>query len=119
MPDSCPWRAGTVYEFSDGVACLRCLAVPHTWLKMFANMRSGTSKPPSGPLASDEGRPQQSTSPAARGVHFWLAFIALAIAALLAAVETTIISSALPTIARDLGSGENYVWFVNAFMLTM
>ncbi|KGO53496.1 hypothetical protein PEX2_061040 [Penicillium expansum] len=37
---------------------------------------------------------------------------------LLAAVESTVTSTALPFIADELYAGKNYVWFVNSFFLT-
>jgi hypothetical protein len=55
---------------------------------------------------------------ASLGWKFWIIFIALAIASLLTAIESTVTSTALPTISRDLDAGEVYVWFVNAFFLT-
>ncbi|KAF4629175.1 hypothetical protein G7Y89_g8972 [Cudoniella acicularis] len=52
------------------------------------------------------------------GWRFWIIFLSLAITSLLTAIEATVTSTALPTIARDLNSGKLYVWFVNAFFLT-
>lgn len=55
---------------------------------------------------------------AAKGWRFWTIFFALAITSLLAAVESTVTSTAMPAIARALDSGELYVWFANAYTLT-
>ena len=52
------------------------------------------------------------------GWRFWAIFPALCVTTLLAAVETTVTSTALPTITQDLNAGELYVWFVNAYLLT-
>ncbi|KAK8876854.1 MFS general substrate transporter [Apiospora arundinis] len=54
----------------------------------------------------------------AKGWRFWTIFAALAITSLLAAVESTVTSTAMPAIARALDSGELYVWFANAYTLT-
>lgn len=50
--------------------------------------------------------------------RFWAVFLALAVTSLLAAVESTVTSTALPVIAGALNSGELYVWFVTAYSLT-
>jgi hypothetical protein len=54
-----------------------------------------------------------------RGWRFWALFSALWTTALLSALEGTVVSTALPTIVHDLGVGENYVWIVNAYYLTL
>jgi hypothetical protein len=50
--------------------------------------------------------------------RFWAIFGGLAFTSLLTAIEATVTSTALPTIARALNAQESYVWFVNAFFLT-
>ncbi|GKZ37168.1 hypothetical protein AbraIFM66950_008591 [Aspergillus brasiliensis] len=55
---------------------------------------------------------------AARGWRFWLIIAGLSITSLLTAVESTVPSTALPTISRDLNAGESYVWFVNALFMS-
>jgi hypothetical protein len=50
--------------------------------------------------------------------RFWVIFAALGFTSLLTAIESTVTSTALPTIARDLNAQETYVWFVNSFFLT-
>ena len=54
----------------------------------------------------------------AKGWRFWAVFPALCITALLAAVESTVVSTALPYIVHELKAGEMYVWFVNAYFLS-
>jgi hypothetical protein len=56
--------------------------------------------------------------PAAKGWKFWMVFPPLCIATLLMALESTVTSTALPMIAASLGSGDNYVWFLNGYLLT-
>lgn len=52
------------------------------------------------------------------GWRFWVIFTALSVTSLLTAVESTVTSTALPTISRELNAGEAYIWFVNAFFLS-
>lgn len=49
--------------------------------------------------------------------RFWIIFLAVNISILLVAVDLSIISTALPSIAADLNSGELYVWIGNAYVL--
>jgi hypothetical protein len=57
--------------------------------------------------------PQPPSTGARRAV-----FAALMLAALLAALDQTIVSTALPTIAGDLGGLAHLPWIVTAYMLT-
>ena len=50
--------------------------------------------------------------------RFWMIIIAMAVTLLLTALEATVVSTALPTIAGDLDAGDLYVWFINSFFLT-
>lgn len=52
------------------------------------------------------------------GWRIWVIFSGLAVSALLSALEGSVISTALPTIAAELGSGGNYVWVINLYFLT-
>ncbi|KAK3365580.1 major facilitator superfamily protein [Lasiosphaeria ovina] len=56
--------------------------------------------------------------PAAKGWKFWMVFPPLCVATLLMALESTVTSTALPEIAAALNSGDNYVWFLNGYLLT-
>lgn len=51
--------------------------------------------------------------------RFWAIIIAIAFAALLTALESTITSTALPTIIADLGGGDLYIWTVNGYFVSM
>jgi hypothetical protein len=53
-----------------------------------------------------------------QGWRFWVILVALGITSLGAAVESTVISTALPRIAEALDAKELYVWFANAYTLT-
>lgn len=52
-----------------------------------------------------------------KGWRFWLIFVAVCVATLVVAVDVSIISTALPTIAEDLHSAELFVWVANAYVL--
>ncbi|KAL3489048.1 major facilitator superfamily domain-containing protein [Aspergillus germanicus] len=56
--------------------------------------------------------------PSSRGWRFWVIIAGLSVTSLLTAVESTVTSTALPTISWDLNAGESYIWFVNAFFLS-
>ncbi|OQE20319.1 hypothetical protein PENSTE_c013G01089 [Penicillium steckii] len=60
----------------------------------------------------------KDASPTKKDLRFWLIFLAIGMTTFLAALDTSIISTALPTIASDLGSEELYVWVVNTYLLT-
>jgi EmrB/QacA subfamily drug resistance transporter len=58
----------------------------------------------------------QTTTP--RDRRFALTFTGLLLAMLLAALDQTIVSTALPTIVRDLGGIDELSWVVTAYLLT-
>lgn len=51
--------------------------------------------------------------------RFWAIIISLGISSLLSALDVTVISTAMPSILKDLGSSEAYIWIANAYFLTM
>jgi len=53
-----------------------------------------------------------------KGWRFWVVFAAVCFTTLLAAIENTVTSTALPFIVHELNAGDLYVWFVNAYFLT-
>lgn len=53
-----------------------------------------------------------------KGWRFWATFPALCLTSMLAAVESTVTSTALPSITKALGAGDLYVWFANSYFLT-
>ena len=70
------------------------------------------------PIHTGRQQPASATGGAPRDWRFWAILSALCITSLLTAIESTVTSTALPTIVRDLGSQEQYVWFANALFLT-
>ncbi|KAI9830146.1 MAG: COP9 signalosome complex subunit 1 [Sarea resinae] len=70
--------------------------------------------------AEDQHSMSSSPPPGSRkkqGWRFHLIFVALCLTVFLAALDTSIISTALPTIARDLNSEKLYVWTINSYLL--
>ena len=51
------------------------------------------------------------------GWRFWAIFPALCLTACLSAMEGTVITTALPSIARELALADNYVWVANGFFI--
>ncbi|RYP32758.1 hypothetical protein DL767_005049 [Monosporascus sp. MG133] len=50
--------------------------------------------------------------------HFWAIFPALCVTTFLSALDTSILSTALPTIALDIDAGELYMWITNSYILS-
>lgn len=59
-----------------------------------------------------------SESPAKKGWRFWAVFGSLCMATWLVAVETTVVSTALPSITHEINAGDSYVWVFNVYLLT-
>jgi hypothetical protein len=55
---------------------------------------------------------------AQKDVRFWGIMVALCIASLLGGLETTIVTTSLPTIVHELDIGDDYVWITNSLLLT-
>lgn len=66
--------------------------------------------------------PTETTEPveptAEKGWRFWLILACLALTAFLSALEGSIVSTALPSIARALKASQDYIWVVNVYYLT-
>jgi MFS family permease len=58
-----------------------------------------------------------SDSEPKKGIQFWLIFVAISLATFLAALDTSIIFIALPTITESLKSEELYVWIIITYLL--
>ncbi|EEB91530.1 hypothetical protein MPER_10092, partial [Moniliophthora perniciosa FA553] len=66
-----------------------------------------------GPTSQEKLQPTASTR---KGLRFWTIFATLFLCIFLAALEVTMVSTALPAIVADL-KGENFVWVGTAFPL--
>lgn len=91
-----------------------------------AQSRGGASPPPTEKHAestpNDEQAPKDETSaPQAfkPTFSFWMIIVSLGIAGLLPALETTIVTTALPTIIASLGGGGEYIWATSGYLLAM
>lgn len=67
---------------------------------------------------TDDETPAADTGPTTKGWRFWATFPALCLTSMLAAVESTVTSTALPSITKELDAGDLYVWFANSYFLT-
>ncbi|KUL85928.1 hypothetical protein ZTR_06361 [Talaromyces verruculosus] len=53
-----------------------------------------------------------------RGWRFWAIMTSIAVASLLAGLDATAVSTAMPSIIYDLGTSQGYMWIANAYLLT-
>ncbi|KAH8821392.1 major facilitator superfamily domain-containing protein [Xylogone sp. PMI_703] len=53
-----------------------------------------------------------------KDARFWLIIVTLSVTAILAAIDATIITTALPRIVSALSGGEKYVWVVGSYFLS-
>ncbi len=70
------------------------------------------------PPSMGAGTMQATKKSPVKGWRFWAVFPALCVTTMLAAVESSVTSTALPFIVHELDAGDLYVWFVNAYFLT-
>ncbi|KAI4139379.1 MAG: hypothetical protein L6R39_006314 [Caloplaca ligustica] len=66
---------------------------------------------------SDSNENVPGATSTSKGWRFWVIFLAICVATLVIAVDVSIVSTALPTIADDLGSEALFVWVANAYIL--
>ncbi|KAI1170866.1 MFS general substrate transporter [Nemania sp. FL0916] len=70
------------------------------------------------PTAESNDAAEAVQAPPAKDWRFWLIVACLALTAFLSALEGSIVSTALPSIARALESSQDYIWVVNVYYLT-
>ena len=58
------------------------------------------------------------TASVSRSWRFWAIFPPLCLGQFLIALEAAIPTASLPRITSDLGAGDNWVWIMNAYLLT-
>ena len=77
-------------------------------------------KPNGKPAAADTADLELSVpvKPFKRGKRFWAIIGSLCVAALLSALENTVVATALPFIVTKLDLGADYIWVTNVFFLT-
>ena len=59
-----------------------------------------------------------SVKKSGRGFQFWAIIISLCVTGILPGLESTVVTTSLPVIVRDLSLGDNYIWVTNIFFLT-
>ena len=92
-----------------------------SFLDQNGNLKSRDSSPDrEGDIKSHDSSPEreQKTATSQLDRKVWIIFCGLAVSAVLSALEGSVVSTALPTIAADLGLGGNYVWVINIYFLT-
>jgi MFS family permease len=81
---------------------------------------SPRSSKPAGVAAEADMELSSDTSPAPKTVpktlRFWGVFVALCCLSFLAALDSSIITTALPTITKEIGGETEYVWIANSFV---
>jgi hypothetical protein len=90
-----------------------------------ANMSSEPPKmdaPVNSVLGADSETPESAQKAKLPKTHyptsFWLCFAGLCGTGLISALDSTVLSTSLPTIINDLNGGSNYIWVVNVYFLT-
>ncbi|KAF7794865.1 hypothetical protein EIP86_006007, partial [Pleurotus ostreatoroseus] len=66
--------------------------------------------------AVDSRLESAATQGSAKGLRFWMIFVAICVSMFMSALEFSAISTALPTIVHDL-HGEDFVWVASAYAL--
>jgi hypothetical protein len=61
---------------------------------------------------------EKAASKPHRGLQFWTIIVGLSVAGILPGLESTVITTSLPTITAELNIGDNYAWIANVFFLT-
>ncbi|KAI9655969.1 MAG: hypothetical protein M1821_005030 [Bathelium mastoideum] len=69
-------------------------------------------------IATSSPPVEKETPPHGYGLRFWAIIGTLSITFLLSALDISVISTALPSIVKDLGAGEEYQWIPTAYFLT-
>lgn len=69
-------------------------------------------------MAEPTTRLEHEPTPQQRGWRFWAIMTSMAVSSLLAGLDATAVSTAMPSIIDDLGTSQGYVWIANAYLLT-
>ncbi|KAK7218992.1 hypothetical protein V2G26_006995 [Clonostachys chloroleuca] len=80
--------------------------------------------PPSEPPTSPEPMTDPTIEPSAaqpktkgHSPRFWAIIVSLSLLAFISALDTMIITTALPAITQDIGGATQYIWIGNSFVL--
>jgi EmrB/QacA subfamily drug resistance transporter len=84
---------------------------------MLSSGSTGEARMPATPSGAAPGSASAPEEPRVSSERVWVIFIGLMLAMLLAALDQTIVATALPTIVADLGGAEHLSWVVTSYML--
>src|ERR1700710_2250616 len=84
---------------------------------MLSSGSTGEARMPATPSGAAPGAASAPEEPRVSSERVWVIFIGLMLAMLLAALDQTIVATALPTIVADLGGAEHLSWVVTSYML--
>jgi MFS family permease len=62
-------------------------------------------------------QPATNVTPFKPDWRFWLIYVSLCLVTFAGAVDNTIVFTALPTITRAVGGGDDYVWIANSYIV--
>ncbi|KAK9769997.1 putative Efflux pump FUS6 [Seiridium cardinale] len=65
-----------------------------------------------------EEKATPEVAPQRRGWRFWAIMTSMAVASLLAGLDATAVSTAMPSMIEDLGTSQGYMWIANSYLLT-
>ncbi|KDR74136.1 hypothetical protein GALMADRAFT_71449 [Galerina marginata CBS 339.88] len=85
------------------------MEVPHHRVGLVDTVENSAARSKNSAIGSDDHKP-------ARSLRFWLVFLSLFVAVFLVCLEATVISTALPTIAKDLKISQ-FVWIGACYAL--
>lgn len=74
------------------------------------------SSTPAEPEKEHVSDPAPATQTSPKSLRFWGVFVALCCLSFLAALDSSIITTALPTITKSIGGETEYVWIANSFV---
>lgn len=80
----------------------------------FVSSVADSETPENADTQKEEANPPKTHYP----LSFWLCFASLCGAGLISGLDSTVLSTSLPTIIHDLNGGSNYIWAVNVYFLT-
>jgi EmrB/QacA subfamily drug resistance transporter len=79
---------------------------------------SSSEKPPALDSTPDTAEDATKGEAMRHTASFWMVFVALCLASFLAALDVTVITTALPAISTAIGGQDKYVWIANSYVLT-
>jgi MFS family permease len=78
---------------------------------------SVSAEPPNAPSSTNNETNAKDTTAFKPDWRFWLIYVSLCLVTFAGAVDNTIVFTALPTITRAVGGGDQYVWIANSYIV--